>query len=62
MYKNRKTNMQQSTKSSAKIEHQGRRILFPREGSGQQMSEADLMLSLNETLQKAGEGLDIRFS
>lgn len=26
------------------------------------MSEADLMLALNEALQKAGEGLDTRFS
>ena len=62
VYKNRKTNSQLATKSAAKIEHQGRRILFPREVSDQQKSEADLMLALNEALQKAGEGLDTRFS
>ena len=58
VYKNRK---QQATKLNAKIEDQGRRILFPR-ASGQQKSEADLMLALNEALQKAGEGLDTRFA
>lgn len=67
VYKNRKVNQRQPTKSTVKIEHQGRRILFPREVSGQQASgqyksEADLMLALNEALQKAGEAQDIRFS
>lgn len=61
VYKNCKTNSHQSTKSNAKIEHQGRRILFPQEVSGQQMSEADIMLALNEALQKAGKRLDTRF-
>ncbi len=50
VYKKRKINAQKSAKPIANIEHQGRRILFPREASGQQMSEADLMLALNEAL------------
>ena len=57
MYKNRK---QQAKKPNVKSEDQGRRILFPRV-LGQQKSEADLMLALNEALQKAGEGSDTRF-
>ena len=36
--------------------------MFPRKVSGQQMSEADIMLALNEALQKAGERLDTQFS
>lgn len=56
IYKNRNP----VTKPNAKIEDQGRRILFPRV-LGEQNSEADLMLALNEALQKAGEGLDTRF-
>lgn len=56
VYKNRN----QATKSNVKIEDQGRRILFPRI-LGEQKSEADLMLALNEALQKAGEGPDTRF-
>lgn len=62
VYKSRKTNAQKSAKPTAKIEHQGRRILFPREVTENQKSEADLMLVLNEALQKAGEGPDARFS
>ncbi len=42
-------------------EYQGKKILFPRETSAHRMSEADLMLVLNEVLQKAGEGLHTRF-
>ena len=42
-------------------EQRGRRILFPRETSGQQKSEADLMLALNEALQKIGEEPHVRF-
>lgn len=53
-------NQNHITKPNAKIEDQGRRILFPRV-VGEQKSEADLMLALNEALQKAGEGLDTRF-
>lgn len=45
IYKNRNP----VTKPSAKIEDQGRRILFPR-GLGEQKSEADLMLVLNKAL------------
>ena len=56
IYKNRN----HATKPIAKIEDQGRRILFPRV-LGEQKSEADLMLALNKALQKAGEGLDTRF-
>lgn len=59
-YKSRKPPTYQS--KPPKAEHQGRRILFPREISGQHKSEADLMLVLNEALQKAGETQDIRFS
>ena len=57
VYKNRK---QQVTKPNVKSQDQGRRILFPRV-LGQQKSEADLMLALNEALQKAGEGSGTRF-
>lgn len=56
IYKNRN----HVTKPNAKIEDQGRRILFPRV-VGEQKPEADLMLALNQALQKAGEGLDTRF-
>ena len=60
-YKGRKQRAQQSTCLPVGSEHRGRRILFPREKSGHQMSEADLMLALNEALQRAGEGLHTRF-
>lgn len=46
----------------AKAEQRGRRILFPRKSGGQLKSEADIMLALNETLQKAGVGSRVRFS
>ena len=59
-YRSRKPLAHQS--KPPKTEHQGRRILFPREISRQHKSEADLMLVLNEALQKAGETQDIRFS
>ena len=59
-YKNRKLNLQQAN-SAANAEHLGRIIIFPRKITGDQMSEADLMLVLNEALQKAGEGLETRF-
>ena len=42
-------------------EQLGRRILFPR-NPGQEKSEADLMLALNEALQQAGEATGIRFT
>ena len=59
-YKNRKLNAQQAS-LHANGEHLGRRILFPRKTElDPQMPEADLMLVLNEALQKAGEGT--RFS
>ncbi len=61
-YKNRKPSRQNSVSSTLNAEYQGRRILFPQEGTGQQRSEADLMLVLNEALARAGEGIDIRFS
>ena len=57
VYKSRK---QPATKPNVKVEDQGRRILFPRV-LGQQKSEADLMLALNEVLQKAGKRLDTCF-
>ena len=56
IYKNRNY----VAKPNAKVEDQGRRILFPRV-LGEQKSEADLMLALNEALKKAGERLDTRF-
>ena len=43
------------------MEQQGKRILFPQEISGQQKSEADLILALNKALQKLGEEPYIRF-
>ena len=61
-YKNRKPSQQKPVSSTLNAEYQGRRILFPRKRTSQQMSEADLMLVLNEALAKAGEGVDIRFS
>ena len=57
VYQNRK---QQATKPNVKSEDQGRRILFPRV-LGQQKSDADLMLALNEALQKARERPDTCF-
>ena len=51
-------------KSSAatQVEQRGRRILFPRKDGGELKSEADLMLALNESLQKAGVDPKVRFS
>ena len=60
-YKSRKQSAQQSTSLPVNGEHLGRRILFPREISGHQMSEADLMLALNGALQRVEEGLETRF-
>ena len=40
----------------------GRRILFPRKEAQPQKSEEDIMLALNEALQKAGEPASVRFS
>ena len=45
-----------------KVEPHGRRILFPRKNNSQLKSEADLMLALNEVLQKAEIETKIRFS
>ena len=50
-----------SHKTTAIEEQMGRRILFPRNQEGQKKSEADLMLALNEALQKAGEESHVRF-
>lgn len=61
MYKNRKTNPQQSTKSSIKLEYQRRRILFLHGILGQEITEDDLILALNKVLLKAEEGLDTWF-
>ena len=49
-YGNRKNGAQVAVKA----EQRGRRILFPRKSGCQLKSEADLMLALNEALQKAG--------
>lgn len=46
----------------AKVEQRGRRILFPRKNGGQLKSEANLMLALNEALQKAGVEPKVRFT
>ena len=52
----------ESKKPSAQSEQRGRRILFPRKDGGQLKSEADIMLALNEALQKAGIEPKIRFT
>ena len=59
-YETRKPKTKQSN-PAIKQEQLGRRILFPR-NAGQQKSEADLMLALNEALQQAGEMVDLRFT
>lgn len=43
-------------------EPSGRRILFPRQEAKPKKSEEDIMLALNEALQKAGESASIRVS
>ena len=59
VYKNRK---QQVTKPNVKkLEPTQRRILFPREEAQPKRSEEDIMLALNEALQKAGEPVSVRF-
>lgn len=45
-----------------KVEPEKRRVIFRREASSPQKSEADLMLALNEALQKAGISTYTRFS
>ena len=47
---------------AVKAEQRRRRILFLRKNGGQLKSEADLMLALNEKLQKAGVESKVRFS
>ncbi len=59
-YGTRKPKRKQSS-PDPKQEQLGRRILFPRD-SGQEKSEADLMLALNEALQQAGVETYILFS
>ncbi len=61
-HKNRKPSQQNAVSSTLNVEYQGKRILFPWEGTGHQVSKADLILVLNEALARAGEGVDIRFS
>ena len=58
IYKNRKI----GATPIAKTEQRGRRILFPRKIGSQPKSEPDLMLALNEALQKAGVEPNVRFS
>ncbi len=60
-YGNRK-NGTHKLAASVKAEQRGRRILFPRKNGGQLKSEADLMLALNEALQKARVEAKVRFS
>lgn len=57
-YRNRKN----GAPVAVKAEQRGRKILFPRKNGGQLTSEADLMLALNEALQKAGVESKVRFS
>ena len=45
-----------------KVEQRVRRILFPRKNDSQLKSKADLILALNEALQKVGIETKIRFS
>ncbi len=58
-YGTRKSNMRQPN-STIQQEQLGRRVLFPG-NAGQEKSEADLMLALNEALQQAGEEMSLRF-
>lgn len=58
-YENRRNG---SKKPSAQLEKRGCRILFPRKDRGQFKSEADIILALNEALQKAGIKPKIRFT
>ncbi len=48
--------------SSPKVEPKKRRVIFRKETSSPQRSEADLILVLNESLQKAGIPAYVRFS
>ena len=59
-YGNRKSAGKQHHPST-KSDQLGRRVLFPRSAEGQRKSEADLMLALNEALQKTGEESHVRF-
>lgn len=59
-YGNRKPNKAKSPLTGT-TEQRGRRILFPRKIEGQHKSEADLMLALNEALQKTGIDPKVRF-
>ena len=52
----------QKANTPPKVEPEKRRIIFRREALSSQKSEADLMLALNEALQKAGIPTYIRFS
>ena len=49
-------------KSSSQLEPEKRRVIFRREPTSAQKSEAHLMLTLNESLQKAGIPAYTRFS
>lgn len=49
-------------RSTVESEQLGRRILFSREQANEKKSKADLMLALNEALQKVGEEAHMRFS
>ena len=51
-----------TTPSMPKVEPEKRRVIFRREPSVSQKSEADLMLALNESLPKAGIPAYTRFS
>ena len=55
-------NRKNGTPQVVKAEQRGRRILFPRKSGGQLKSEADIMLALNEALQKAGVESKVRFN
>ncbi len=52
----------QKANTPPKVEPEKRRIIFRRKALSFQKSEADLMLALNEALQKAGIPTHIRFS
>lgn len=60
--KNPKAIFYELTKLAINCEYQRRKIFFLHKILGQQISEADLMLTLNEVLQNAGEGSDVQFS
>ena len=55
-------NQKNGTLPTVKAKQHGRRILFPRQSGSQLKSEADLILALNKSLQRAKVEPKVRFS